>query len=185
MEKTRLRRVRRGSRSRRPAPHAAGDRTVHRARSGGGWQSRSNRMARPRMHRRWRKRSMTCARSVHVRGVVQGVGFRPFVVRLARANDLAGWVLNQEDGVDILLEGDEPAVHAFLTALEQPPPAARITAIQIRPSEPAGLEEFTIRHSRRTGRPSVRISPDLPICADCLDELFDPSNKRYRYPYIN
>jgi hydrogenase maturation protein HypF len=105
---------------------------------------------------------MTCARSIHVRGVVQGVGFRPFVFRLARANDLAGWVLNQEDGVDIHLEGDEPAVYVFLTALEQPPPAARITAIQIRPSEPAGLEELTIRHNRSKGPPSVRISPDLP-----------------------
>ena len=126
------------------------------------------------------------ARSIHVRGVVQGVGFRPFVFRLARARSLAGWVSNVEDGVAIHIEGLEAPLHEFLSELAtQPPAAAHITAIEIEPSEPAGLREFTIIESRRNGHPSARISPDLPVCDACLRELFDPSNARYLYPYIN
>jgi hydrogenase maturation protein HypF len=129
---------------------------------------------------------MTVAKSIRVRGVVQGVGFRPFVFRLARANSLAGWVLNEDDGVDIHLEGAEPAVDAFLADLaSQPPAAARIAAIDIAESQAAGLTDFTIRRSERNGRPSVAVSPDLPVCDACLAELFDTSDRRYRYPYIN
>ena len=129
---------------------------------------------------------MTVAKSIRVRGVVQGVGFRPFVFRLARANSLAGWVLNEGDGVDIHLEGTEPAVGAFLADLAaQPPPAARIAAIVVSESQAAGLKDFTIRRSRRNGCPSVAVSPDLPVCDECLNELFDPGDRRYRYPYIN
>ena len=129
---------------------------------------------------------MTCARSIRVRGIVQGVGFRPFVFRLAHSNALAGWVRNGEDGVEIHLEGAEPAVEAFLRDLQaQPPPAARITALDVRPAEPAGFQDFSIRESRAQGQPSARISPDLPVCEECLGELFDPSDRRYRYPYIN
>jgi hydrogenase maturation protein HypF len=129
---------------------------------------------------------MVSACSIRVRGVVQGVGFRPFVFRLAQANTLAGWVLNAEDGVEIHLEGAEPSLRAFLHDLEtQPPRAASITAIEVTPTRPAGLERFTIRESRRRDRPTVRISPDLPVCADCLRELSNPSDRRYHYPYIN
>jgi hydrogenase maturation protein HypF len=129
---------------------------------------------------------MTIARTVRVRGMVQGVGFRPFVFRLARANSLTGWVLNEPHGVDIHLEGAEPALQAFLRDLErQAPPAARITAVEVDPTEQAGLHDFTIRESHASGPPTVRISPDLPICEDCLAELFDPANPRYFYPYIN
>lgn len=129
---------------------------------------------------------MTSARSIRVKGVVQGVGFRPFVFRLARANDLAGWVLNEKDGVDIHLEGTDPALNAFLEQLQtQAPPAARITAVDVQRAPKAGFTEFTIRDSSREGRPSVRISPDLSICDDCLRELFDPADRRYIYPYIN
>jgi hydrogenase maturation protein HypF len=124
--------------------------------------------------------------SIRVRGVVQGVGFRPFVFRLAHANSLAGWVLNEEGGVDIHLEGTEPSLAAFVHSLKtQPPPAARITAIDVQPSEASGLRGFTIRESSRNGHPSVRISPDLPVCDACLAELFDPDDPRYLYPYIN
>src|SRR5579884_2305525 len=129
---------------------------------------------------------MTAARSVRVRGVVQGVGFRPFVFRLARAHALYGWVLNEENGVDIHLEGTEPALDAFVRGLEtDPPPAAQITAIEVEASEAAGFTDFTIRDSRRLGQPTVRISPDLPVCDECLAEMRDPRNPRYRYPYIN
>ncbi len=129
---------------------------------------------------------MTIARDVRVRGMVQGVGFRPFVFRLARTHSLAGWVLNQPEGVDIHLEGGEAAVQKFLEDLESAaPPAARIAAVEVEPAEQCGFQDFTIRESQASGRPSVRISPDLPVCGDCLVELFDPADPRYLYPYIN
>ena len=129
---------------------------------------------------------MASACSIKVRGVVQGVGFRPFVFRLARANTLAGWVLNGEQGVEIFLEGADQGLKSFVHALKnEPPPAAQITDIEVHASNPVGCNEFTIRESRRIDRPSVRISPDLSVCEDCLRELFDPADKRYFYPYIN
>jgi hydrogenase maturation protein HypF len=124
--------------------------------------------------------------SIMVRGIVQGVGFRPFVFRLAQAHGLAGWVLNGEEGLEIFLEGADHSVEAFVKELRcAPPPAAEIAEIAIRPSEPLGLDDFTIRASRRHDQPTTGISPDLPVCEDCLQELFDPANQRYHYPYIN
>jgi hydrogenase maturation protein HypF len=129
---------------------------------------------------------MTSACSIRVRGVVQGVGFRPFVYHLARANTLAGWVLNGEEGVEIYLEGAERGLLAFVRDLKtQPPPAASIAEIEVQRANPLGLHEFTIRESQRRERPTVRISPDLPVCDACLKELFDPADRRYWYPYIN
>jgi hydrogenase maturation protein HypF len=129
---------------------------------------------------------MSSACSIKVRGVVQGVGFRPFVFRLARANTLAGWVLNGEEGVEIFLEGADQGLKAFVRALKtEPPPAAHITNIEVLTSKPVGCNEFTIRESQRNERLSARISPDLPVCEDCLRELFDPADERYFYPYIN
>jgi hydrogenase maturation protein HypF len=124
--------------------------------------------------------------SIQVRGTVQGVGFRPFVFRLAHANHLAGWVLNAEQGVDIHIEGSERAVQGFVRDLStKTPPAARIATIEVRSADPAGVTGFAIRESARGGPPTVHISPDLPICDACLRELFDPHDRRYRYPYIN
>lgn len=129
---------------------------------------------------------MSSACSIRVRGVVQGVGFRPFVYRLACANTLNGWVLNAEEGVEIHLEGAETGLEAFVRELKaQPPPAASIAQIDVRPALPEGLHEFTIRQSQRRLRPTVRISPDLPVCDNCLRELFDPADRRHLYPYIN
>jgi len=129
---------------------------------------------------------MTSACSVRVRGVVQGVGFRPFIFRLARANTLAGWVLNEGEGVEIHVEGAEDRVRAFLAALEaEAPPAAAITTIAVEARAPAGLHEFTIRKSRRRDRPTARISPDLAVCDRCVRELFDPADPRCGYAYIN
>ena len=103
---------------------------------------------------------MSSAWSIKVRGVVQGVGFRPFVFRLARANTLAGWVLNGEEGVEIFVEGAEHSFDHFLEGLKrQPPPAAQIAAIEVRICAPAGLCDFTIRESSRRDRPTVRIFP--------------------------
>jgi hydrogenase maturation protein HypF len=129
---------------------------------------------------------MPIAYSITVRGVVQGVGFRPFVYRLALANDLKGWVLNAEEGLEIHLEGDEEPLELFLEELEtHPPQAAEISEIRVDSIEASGFTEFTIRQSKAERRPTVRISPDLPVCASCLRELFDSQDRRYQYPYIN
>ena len=159
--------------------------TTQRAGAGGRRQSDSNRLAGSQLHGGCGI-TMASACSIRVRGVVQGVGFRPFVYRLARANTLAGWVLNGEEGVEIYLEGTEPGLQAFVQDLKtHPPPAASIAAIEVHPAAPVGLNEFTIRESQRRERPTVRISPDLPVCDACLKELFDPADRRYWYPYIN
>jgi hydrogenase maturation protein HypF len=129
---------------------------------------------------------MPKAYSIQVRGVVQGVGFRPFVYRLARAHGLTGWVLNGDGGVDIHLEGFEEPVQCFLEQLKkEPPPAAAISFLEVQLVEPRGFAEFTIRTSAGDDQPTTRISPDLPVCEDCLRELFNPKDRRYNYPYIN
>ncbi len=93
---------------------------------------------------------MRVARFIRVRGVVQGVGFRPFVYRLAHAHGLAGWVLNGEEGVEIQVEGPEPSLQTFVGELKtQAPPAAVISEIDVQPAEPAGLTGFTIHESER------------------------------------
>lgn len=123
---------------------------------------------------------------IKVRGVVQGVGFRPFVYRIAKELRLSGWVLNGEEGVTIHLEGDEPRVQSFLDRLKcEAPPASRIVDIEVVPTAVVGFQEFTIQGSERNQRPTVRISPDLPVCRECLRELADSSNRRFHYPYIN
>ena len=129
---------------------------------------------------------MTSALDVFVRGVVQGVGFRPFVYRLAHRHRLTGWVLNAEDGVTIHLEGTAAALTAFVAELEsRPPPAARIAHLRVEVAAVHGFASFDIRGSEAREHPTTRISPDLPICPACLAELFDPQDRRYRYPYIN
>src|SRR5215471_10036370 len=101
---------------------------------------------------------MLSAYSIRVRGVVQGVGFRPFVYRLARANTLSGWVLNGEEGVEIYLEGPERGVEAFVRELKtQHPPASSIAEMEVNPVTPLGVSEFTIRESLRRKGPTVRV----------------------------
>src|SRR5271168_2204097 len=129
---------------------------------------------------------MATACSIRVRGIVQGVGFRPFVYRLAQARMLTGWVLNGEQGVEIHLEGAEEDLDAFVHEMRtKPPSTAQVAEIEVEPAPCEGLGEFTIRESERLDRPTVRVSPDLPICEECLAELFDSSDRRHRYPYIN
>jgi hydrogenase maturation protein HypF len=127
------------------------------------------------------------ARLLRVRGVVQGVGFRPFVFRLARTHGLSGWVLNGADGVEIHVEGEAPALDRFAAALStEAPPAARIASVEAAPSSLFRLPDFSIREIRE-GReaPTVRITPDLPVCSRCLAELSSPTDRRQGYPYIN
>lgn len=129
---------------------------------------------------------MTSARLIKVRGVVQGVGFRPFVYRIATELHLSGWVLNGQEGVAIHLEGDEARVQSFLDRLKnEAPPASRIVEIDVAPAATAGFQNFSIKESERNQRPTVRISPDLPVCNECLREMADASNRRHQYPYIN
>jgi hydrogenase maturation protein HypF len=129
---------------------------------------------------------MATACSIRVRGVVQGVGFRPFVYRLATANMLNGWVLNGDQGVEIHLEGAEEGLDKFLREVESSPPAAaQVAEILVERATWEGLSDFTIRESERLDRPTVRVSPDLPVCDECLAEIFDPSDRRHGYPYIN
>ena len=129
---------------------------------------------------------MSQAFSIIVRGVVQGVGFRPFVYRIARANRLNGWVSNGEDGVQIHIEGEDASLQLFLDELTQKPPqAASIADVRIEPVKAAKCLDFTIHESSGERQPTVRISPDLPVCQNCLQELFDPSNRRHHYAYIN
>jgi hydrogenase maturation protein HypF len=123
---------------------------------------------------------------VRVQGQVQGVGFRPFVFRLARQHRLAGSVMNSTAGVEIVVEGSPAGLAAFLSALgNSAPPAATIAEVIVEPAEIAGLTRFCIRESDRDGTATVQITPDLPVCDECLRELFDPANRRYLYPYIN
>jgi hydrogenase maturation protein HypF len=129
---------------------------------------------------------MSQALLLRVHGVVQGVGFRPFVYRLARSHDLRGWVLNAGEGVQIHVEGDATAVDHFVQALKsQPPPASHIADVELALAEPQGFADFEIRESEAEGAPTVRISPDLPVCAACLEELFSSTDRRRGYPYIN
>ncbi len=126
------------------------------------------------------------AKHVRVSGVVQGVGFRPFVYRLARDRELTGWVLNGQSGVEIHAEGPSELLDDFLSSIRShAPPAARIASLELQPAELQGFGEFVIRESDRRERPTVGLSPDLPVCAECLVELFDPHDRRFAYPYIN
>ena len=126
------------------------------------------------------------ARRIHVRGVVQGVGFRPHVFRLAQTHALSGWVRNGQDGVRIHVEGSARSVEAFLDRLfTEPPPASQIAAIEVVPASVTAAAGFNIVDSEADGCPTTRISPDLSICGDCLREMHDISNRRHRYAYIN
>jgi hydrogenase maturation protein HypF len=118
--------------------------------------------------------------------VVQGVGFRPFVYRLAHDHGLSGWVLNHSGGVDIEVEGPPQALAGFIHGLTaQAPPLARIVGVEVADAPLHGYESFEIRHSvAEEGRYQL-ISPDIATCADCLRELLDRSDRRYRYPFTN
>ncbi len=147
------------------------------------------------------------SRRIHITGIVQGVGFRPFVYNLATRLGLSGWVLNSSSGVEIEAVGPEAVVDEFIARLRtDAPPLARIERITVTPSgqpvgaglapapsgQPVGLplqgpalQGFRILHSEARPGEFVPISPDVAICDDCLRELFDPRDRRYRYPFIN
>src|SRR3990170_4470995 len=123
---------------------------------------------------------------VKVKGIVQGVGFRPFVYQLANRLELKGWVRNTTAGVDIQVDGSHDALQNFVESLRtQAPPLAHIDEIQTLPSSANGFTEFHIEESRSISEAFQPISPDVAICPDCLRELFDPQDRHYRYPFVN
>lgn len=125
------------------------------------------------------------ARRFCVRGVVQGVGFRPFVYRLAARNALAGWVRNESGEVRIEVEGEGPAIERFLMQLQcEAPPLARIDAIEQQAIEPRGTAHFVVLSSRSVAGERLPVSPDVAVCDACIAEMLDPSNRRFRYAFI-
>ncbi|MCS6839615.1 MAG: carbamoyltransferase HypF [Roseiflexus sp.] len=125
-------------------------------------------------------------RRLMVRGIVQGVGFRPFVYGLAQRLGLGGFVLNDSDGVTLEIEGSADALDAFEQTLRTtPPPLARIDAISVEAVAPCGETIFRIETSRAAAVRNTLISPDVATCDDCLRELFDPADRRFGYPFIN
>ncbi len=123
---------------------------------------------------------------IRVSGQVQGVGFRPFVYKLAHELGLAGWVRNDSEGVEIAVEGDRPQVMRLIERLKSEPPVlARVEKVTHDLAQATtGLQGFTIAESR-SGKVLTGIAPDIAICPDCLAELFDPADRRYRHPFIN
>jgi len=125
-------------------------------------------------------------RRLEVRGRVQGVGFRPFVYRLAMESQLAGLVGNDTHGAFIEIEGPTERLEQFVRRLQaELPPLARIAELRAEPLRAVGEKAFRIDASERTGIQDAEITPDVATCDDCLYELLDPQDRRYRYPFIN
>jgi hydrogenase maturation protein HypF len=123
---------------------------------------------------------------VVIRGAVQGVGFRPFVYRLATDMGLPGWVSNSSQGVFVEVEGAPETLRTFLLRIEtERPPRASIQSLESSFLAPVGLETFEIRPSDGTGAPTALILPDIATCPDCLREVFDAADRRYLYPFTN
>jgi hydrogenase maturation protein HypF len=123
---------------------------------------------------------------IHITGIVQGVGFRPFIFGLADRFALAGWVRNTSAGVDIEVDGIKESLEAFILAIRTGlPPLARIDAMDSTFGTPNRFIGFRILQSETVDGAFQPISPDVGVCADCLSELFDPADRRYRYPFIN
>ena len=123
---------------------------------------------------------------VHIQGVVQGVGFRPFVYSAAMAHQITGWVRNSSAGVEIIASGQEQDLDKFLNKVQHhPPPLARIDNFKWAKIEVEEFPNFSILESEVIPGGFVPVSTDIAICEDCKKELFDPRDHRYRYPFIN
>jgi hydrogenase maturation protein HypF len=128
---------------------------------------------------------ITARCSIDVRGLVQGVGFRPFVHGLARRHALAGVVYNGPGGVHIEVEGGQSAIDGFVRDLWRAPSPAAVETVSCRPLVPRGASEFTIEHSAERGESDAAIPTDLATCVDCLRELDDPANRRFGHAFIS
>lgn len=126
------------------------------------------------------------AKKVTIAGRVQGIGFRPFIYRLAHSLGLKGWVRNTQTGVIIEIAGPEEKLQEFLERLSpQAPPLAHIERIETKEIIPASYQDFTIEVSRPEAGQIIQVQPDLTICDDCLREMKDPNDRRYNYPFLN
>lgn len=129
---------------------------------------------------------MTHRLHICIRGAVQGVGFRPFVYRLATEMGLPGWVLNSPQGVFIEVEGEKSFLDAFLLRIEkEKPPRSFIQSLESSFLDPVGFAEFEIRQSDHAGEITALVLPDIATCPDCLREIFDLTNRRFLYPFTN
>ncbi len=126
------------------------------------------------------------SKRIFITGIVQGVGFRPFIYGLAERHHLGGWVCNTSAGVDMVVSGKAADVQFFITALTaELPPLARIDSLQVEASAEGGFGRFEIRESESIPGAFQPVSADVAICSDCERELFDPADRRYLYPFIN
>jgi hydrogenase maturation protein HypF len=133
----------------------------------------------------WYK-ALLARKAVDVAGIVQGVGFRPFVYRLANECNLTGFIANSPAGVTIEIQGEPELIDRFLERLPaELPPLARITELLSRDAEPQPESTFRILSSLLDAPPKALISPDVTICGDCLREMMNPRDRRFRYPFIN
>ena len=123
---------------------------------------------------------------IAIHGAVQGVGFRPFLYRLATEMQLPGWVVNSGQGVFVEVEGTKDVLDSFLLRIErEKPPRSSIHSLEFSLLDPVGFESFEIRESSTSGEKSALVLPDIASCSDCLAEIFDPKNRRYLYPFTN
>ena len=124
--------------------------------------------------------------SISIKGAVQGVGFRPFIYRLAKQLHLNGYVINSNSGVTIEAESSEDNLREFIIKIEtEKPPHAKIISLEYSFLDPSGFSSFEIRQSEANGEISALILPDITVCEDCLNEMLNPDNRRYLYPFIN
>lgn len=130
---------------------------------------------------------MKIRKNIIIKGIVQGVGFRPFIHKLVKNYNLSGWVFNSNQGVEIEVEGKEKELNSFISDVKKKlPPLARIEKIEVNQLPLIGYKGFYIKKSIVKEEDGfVLVSPDISICKDCLQELFDPYNRRFRYPFIN
>ncbi|TFB08713.1 carbamoyltransferase HypF [Candidatus Atribacteria bacterium MT.SAG.1] len=130
---------------------------------------------------------MKIRENIIIKGIVQGVGFRPFIHKLVQNYNLSGWVLNSNQGVEIDVEGEMEELNSFVSDIKvKLPPLARIEKIEVNQLHLIGYKGFSIKKSiTKEENGFVLVSPDISICEDCLQELFDPRNRRFHYPFIN
>lgn len=122
---------------------------------------------------------------IHIEGIVQGVGFRPFVYRMAKAKRLCGWVNNTSDGVHIQINAEQAEADSFLQSLlNKLPPLAFVSQSSLREVLPETYRSFEIVHSQNNTKPKLLLTPDVAMCEDCKRELHSPDNQRFNYPFI-
>ncbi len=129
---------------------------------------------------------MFCRLKVIIHGVVQGVGFRPFIYRLASEYNFKGWVMNSSEGVFMEIEGEKEKLNEFLLRIEkEKPPRSYIQSLEYSFLDLVGYNKFEIRDSDKSGRKTTLILPDIATCNECLSDIFSPNNRRYLYPFTN